>query len=326
MKTTRTIVATLLLVAAMLIGAIAVPATFAANDPAEPYDGEVYASTATTNAPLPEKVSILYLEDVVTPINEAYSFGSSWEGSSIVSVDAEAIWRLLIPSAVNYGDIEEPNAYDFSIVFFYSHYGDVKRIETFRISTKTNLVTFAIDYNYANGTHDTAYSKSFSVPEDTMQQIIACCEFKEESCVSTVELTDEIVGEITYLAQNAGFRVGRLTYDDIYNVVYQTENCYQSALQIAATLDGSSLSTEQVLTYVGLAMRAQTWQEMRENLVSAISCYATEVFVAAEASCNDSFASQLVSDSFYAHWYEQEDVMTIVHYALWMSVVAGGCY
>ena len=86
MKTTRTIVTTLLLVAAMLIGAVLVPATFAANEPAEPYDGEAYVSTATTNAPLPEPVEEPYYgEDNFTEVLMHHDSAMPWLATDSVN-------------------------------------------------------------------------------------------------------------------------------------------------------------------------------------------------------------------------------------------------
>jgi hypothetical protein len=96
-------------------------------------------------------------------------------------------------------------------------------------------------------------------------------------------------------------------------------------MEIASALSVGCMTGEQAVYYTGLAMQAQTWEEMRENLICAIERYAATTVQYTKDFGNNSFAANLVLESFQSHWYDL-DTMDIVHYALWMSVVAGGCY
>jgi hypothetical protein len=334
MKTTRNLITALLLVAAMLIGAVLVPATFAASEPIdEPYDVEVYASTATTNAPLPETVESLtivdpsdatqihYLEDVVTRFEEAHTYGW-WNNNSLIeTVDIEAVWNLIVASAIRCEDLGNMPGSDFGIDVIYV-YPEYERYETFDVSISAKLVAYKVCQD-----GKLVHQEILRIPDETMEQIVEACVINvaPECPDHSIELTDSIVGNLVWMAETKGFTVGGLSYDDICNVVYEKGNYYQSAMEIAATISVGYMASEHTLFYLGQAMRAETWEGMRENLIIAIERYAVSTMQYSQEYSNGSLASQLVADSFSENWYEL-DTMDIFHYALCMSVVAGGCY
>lgn len=266
--------------------------------------------------------NVRYLEDIVLNADNASCYSSEWEGGKYSYVDAKMVRDLIVPSAVSDGD-ENYMPYPDMELFFIYNYEDVIVEENFRVSTEGKVVELLVSYIYEDYTN-TEYHGIFDIPDDVVQQVIRCCGENAVPTTPSVVLTDEIISHISWLEAKDDFRTGAIRTADVYNVLYEVGNYYQSAMELSVAISASSLASERALSYIGLAMKAQTWDEMKANLVIAVEDYAVSVFNNCESRFSDSFAVKMISESFRAN-LNHLSTMEIVRYALWISVVTGGC-